>query len=130
MTTLPAGHYIGERAALFDEPRGREVSAIDTVRALATAASEPGVVYAMMESKQGVLWRSDDHGDSWRLMSSESRAISRPFYYTDMRVDPTDENTLYAVAGSLMKSIDAGRTWTTILPLFSTRSTMRSTAAR
>jgi len=32
--TLPAGHYIGERAVLFDEPRGREVSAIDTVRAL------------------------------------------------------------------------------------------------
>jgi len=32
--TLPAGHYIGERAALFDEPRGREVTAIDTVRAL------------------------------------------------------------------------------------------------
>lgn len=32
---ITAGHYLGERAALFDEPRGLEVLAADRVRALA-----------------------------------------------------------------------------------------------
>jgi len=32
--TVVSGHYIGERAALFDEPRDLRVGAIDRVRAL------------------------------------------------------------------------------------------------
>jgi len=79
---------------------------------IAIAASNPAVVYALIESKEeGRLWRSNDHGVHWAVVN-RSRAIgSRPFYFQNIRVDPSDENTLYALAGGLSKSIDGGRTW-------------------
>ncbi len=79
---------------------------------ISIAASNPDVVYAIVESESdGVLWRSNDGGDKWELVSSSQQVGGRPFYYSDIRVDPTDENTLYGIAGGLHKSIDGGRTW-------------------
>lgn len=82
--------------------------------AVAAAPNSPGVVYAMVESKQGVLYRSDDYGESWTLISKDPTINDRPFYYTDLRVDPNDSNRLYSVAGNLKLSTDGGRTWETI----------------
>ncbi|MDH3731899.1 MAG: hypothetical protein OEU54_00135 [Gemmatimonadota bacterium] len=79
---------------------------------VAIAESNPRLVFAIIESNdEGVLWKSEDRGASWSVVSSSSQIGGRPFYYHDIRVDPTDENTLYAVAGGLHKSIDGGRTW-------------------
>lgn len=79
---------------------------------IAIAESDPRTVYAIIESEEdGVLWKSEDRGDSWSVISRSAQIGSRPFYYHDIRVDPTDENTLYALAGGLNKSIDGGRTW-------------------
>lgn len=79
---------------------------------IAVAESKPGVVYAIIESEEdGVLWMSEDRGDSWSVVSSSGQIGGRPFYYHDIRVDPSDENTLYALAGGLSKSIDGGRSW-------------------
>ncbi|MFV1986422.1 MAG: hypothetical protein ACC682_04035 [Gemmatimonadota bacterium] len=79
---------------------------------LAIAESNPRVVFAIIESEaDGVLWKSDDRGDSWEEISRSEQIGSRPFYFHDIRVDPTDEHTLYALAGGLNKSIDGGRTW-------------------
>lgn len=76
------------------------------------AASEPETVYALIESHDdGVLWRSDDRGDSWRVVSEDGRLSSRPFYYADLRVDPTNPNRLFAVSGPLLRSEDGGRSW-------------------
>jgi len=49
------------------------------------APSNPKVVYAMTESKEGTLFRSDDRGENFRLVSRDVEIISRGFYYTDMR---------------------------------------------
>ena len=78
------------------------------------APSNPSVVYAMTEAKEGTLWRSDDRGETWRNVSKETRIVSRGFYYTDVRVDPTNENKVYAVASTLFVSIDGGRTFRSI----------------
>jgi photosystem II stability/assembly factor-like uncharacterized protein len=75
------------------------------------APSNPNVVYVIAESKEGTLYRSDDRGETFRQVSKEARIVSRGFYYTDMRVDPTDENRVYAVASILFVSIDGGRTF-------------------
>jgi len=76
------------------------------------APSDPDVVYTIIESEaDGVLWRSGDGGDTWTEVSRSRQIGSRPFYYSDIRVDPTDANTVYALASGLYRSIDGGRSW-------------------
>ncbi len=73
--------------------------------------TNPQVVYAMTESKEGTLYRSDDRGQSFRLVSKDVEIVSRGFYYTDLRIDPVDENRVYAVSSRLLVSIDGGKTF-------------------
>lgn len=79
------------------------------------APSNPKVVYAIAESKEGTLYRSDDGGDSFTEVTRNREIVSRGFYYSDLRVDPTNENRLYAVASTLFVSIDGGKTWKSIV---------------
>ncbi|MDQ3257448.1 MAG: hypothetical protein M3R15_26780 [Acidobacteriota bacterium] len=78
------------------------------------APSNPNVVYAITESKDGTLYRSDDRGETFKQVSKQANIVSRGFYYTDLRVDPTNENRVYAVASTLFVSIDGGRTFRSI----------------
>ena len=39
---------------------------------IAVAPSDPKRVYAVVQSRQGTVWRSDDAGDSWRKTSSDT----------------------------------------------------------
>ncbi len=80
------------------------------------APSNPNVVYAATESNEGTFYRSDDRGETFRETSRDIEAVSRGFYYTDLRVDPADENRVYAVASRLSVSIDGGRTFRRISP--------------
>jgi hypothetical protein len=64
---------------------------------VAVAPSNPQRVYALIESKQGLLWRSDDGGVSWALTSSNTLINERPFYYTHIFVDPTSVDHLWAI---------------------------------
>jgi len=76
---------------------------------LAVAASNTNVVYAIFESKGGVLFRSDDKGETFRQVSKAQNIVARGFYYTTVTVDPTNENKVYAVASQLFRSLDGGR---------------------
>jgi photosystem II stability/assembly factor-like uncharacterized protein len=78
------------------------------------APSNPNVVYVIMESKEGTLYRSDDRGENFKQVSKDTRIVSRGFYYTTVRVDPTNENRVYAVASTLFVSIDGGKTFKSI----------------
>ena len=79
---------------------------------VAVSPADPDRVYAIIESHDpGVVWRSDDAGDTWRAVSEDERVANRPFYYSDLRADPTDANTLFALAGGLYRSVDGGVTW-------------------
>lgn len=78
------------------------------------APSNPNVVYVIVESKEGTLYRSDDRGETFKQVSKERRIVSRGFYYTDLRVDPLNDNRVYAVASTLFVSIDGGRSFRSI----------------
>jgi photosystem II stability/assembly factor-like uncharacterized protein len=79
---------------------------------VAVAPSDADVVYAMIESTHdGQVWRSDDRGRTWRVVTEDGNVNSRPFYFTDMRVDPATSERLYSLSGRLMVSTDGGRTW-------------------
>jgi len=71
--------------------------------------SNPSVVYVMTEAKEGTLYRSEDGGVTFRSVSKDVEIVSRGFYYTDMRVDPRDENRVYAISSRLWLSIDGGK---------------------
>ncbi len=83
---------------------------------LAVAASNPNVVYAILESKEGTLYRSDDKGETFKQVYKKQDIVGRGFYYTRVRVDPTDENKVYAVASPLFMSLDGGRDFARISP--------------
>ncbi len=74
--------------------------------------NNPAVVYALIESQeQGELWRSNDRGKTWAMVSDDRRINNRPFYYTQVRADPVDPNRVYTLAGSFNMSTDGGRTF-------------------
>ena len=78
------------------------------------APSNPNTVYAIVESKDGTLYRSDDRGDTFKQVSKQTNIVSRGFYYTRVRVDPNNENHIYAVASTLFESIDGGKSFRSI----------------
>ena len=78
------------------------------------APSNTNVVYVIVEAKDGTLYRSDDRGETFRNVSKQESIVSRGFYYTTVRVNPTNENHVYAVASTLFTSVDGGRTFRSI----------------
>ena len=82
---------------------------------VAVAPSNPRIVYMITETKtEGNLFRSDDRGDTWRMVLNNPNINFRPFYYSDLRVDPNDAERVYSLGGSLMRSTDGGRSFTSI----------------
>ena len=78
---------------------------------IAVAPSDGNRVYAAIESKEGVLWRSDDGGANWTMVSKDSLVNARPFYFTHVEVDPKDPNRVYALSFQTMLSTDGGKTF-------------------
>ncbi|MGZ3541612.1 MAG: WD40/YVTN/BNR-like repeat-containing protein [Vulcanimicrobiaceae bacterium] len=78
---------------------------------LAVAPSNPNRVYALIQSKQGLLWRSDDGGATWQMINGSTLINERPFYYSHVFVDPTDQNHLWSVSVHLTVSNDGGKTF-------------------
>ncbi|MAG56719.1 MAG: hypothetical protein CMJ83_10550 [Planctomycetes bacterium] len=83
---------------------------------LGVAASSPNVVYALVEAERSALHRSNDGGETWKKVNDDRGVNPRPFYYADIRVDPTNENRVYRLASLLDVSHDGGRTFETVLP--------------
>ena len=74
------------------------------------AQSDPDTLYMITEAKdEGMLWRSDDGGDSWRMVNDDPNINFRPFYYSDIHVDPNNPEVVYSLSGGLFKTTDGGR---------------------
>lgn len=70
-------------------------------------------VFAIVEtekSKSGV-YRSDDGGKTWALLSNNQDISSRSWYYMEVFADPINENIVYVLNAPMMKSIDGGKTF-------------------
>ncbi len=82
--------------------------------AVAYAPSNPERIYALIETDQyefkGVLWRSDDGGDSWQLISRDQQYHTRPHYYTRLVVAPDNDEEVYFLATRLARTLDGGDT--------------------
>jgi len=74
------------------------------------APSNSNVVYVIGESNEGTLYRSDDRGDHFHMMTKNPIVVGRGLYYSHLTIDPTDENRIYTIGMRLSMSIDGGRT--------------------
>jgi photosystem II stability/assembly factor-like uncharacterized protein len=124
---------------------------------VAVAASKPNVVYAFVDNyadgdkappgtldpynnavdyypKANEVYRSDDKGATWKLMSGQDPPGADPmgrgsqhltmrnmgssfgWVFGNIRVDPTDENKVYVLALSVSMSTDGGKTFGPIIP--------------
>ena len=68
----------------------------------------------MVENKDGGLFRSDDSGETWQRVSDNANIRQRPWYFNRVYADTENENTVYVLNVQFHKSIDGGRTFTTI----------------
>ncbi len=81
---------------------------------IAISPSNPDVMYALVEAKKEAdgsggtgLYRSDDGGTTWKKMNDID---NRPFYYSQVRVDPKDPNRVYWSSTPMHFSPDGGKT--------------------
>lgn len=83
--------------------------------AIAVCQSNPQKVYALIESdseqEKGGLFVSNNAGKSWSRVSADHRLVQRAWYYIEVFTDPKNENTVYVLSASALRSIDGGKTW-------------------
>jgi photosystem II stability/assembly factor-like uncharacterized protein len=89
--------------------------------ALAIARSNSNRIYALIETGDGVpangqetdrgkLWRSDDGGENWRLVSYDRSLGGRTHYYFRVEASPDNENEAYFLTAGFAVSLDGGET--------------------
>lgn len=80
------------------------------------ARSNPNVLYAMVEAvgPKGGLYKSTDAGESWTLVNNSQRLRARPFYFHYVTVNPTNEHEVWVNELGLHKSVDDGKTFTSV----------------
>jgi photosystem II stability/assembly factor-like uncharacterized protein len=78
------------------------------------SAARPSRVWAMVEAEKGGLYRSDNGGEKWTLVSASHRIRQRAWYYSGVYADPRNSDVVYAPNISFLKSIDGGKTFSSI----------------
>ncbi|HYM23727.1 MAG TPA: hypothetical protein VEU08_10970 [Vicinamibacterales bacterium] len=78
---------------------------------VAVAPSNHNRVYAIVDAKDGGLYRSDDAGATFARMSNEQRIWGRGWYFGKVVVDPKNPDLLYVSNTAVFRSRDGGKTW-------------------
>jgi photosystem II stability/assembly factor-like uncharacterized protein len=94
---------------------------------IAVWRKDPKVLYAVVQAEKtpvtvagglpkenndpelGGIFRSEDKGQTWKKINN---LCPRPFYYGQIRIDPTDDNRIYVLGVAFYASADAGKTFT------------------
>ena len=78
---------------------------------MAVSKADSSRVYAMIEAKDGGLYRSDDAGQHWMRVSEDGRIRQRAWYFSKIYADPKAVDTVYALNTGMLRSTDGGKTF-------------------
>lgn len=83
---------------------------------LAIPAIDSKTIYALVEAPDslGGVYKSVNQGKSFSLVSNNKGLRTRPFYYTNIEVDPTNPDKVYVMATGYYNSNDGGKNWNRI----------------
>jgi photosystem II stability/assembly factor-like uncharacterized protein len=81
---------------------------------VAVAPTDSNRVYALVDAKNGGVYRSDDAGETWKLSDFESRIWGRGWYFGGISVDPKNADVVYVMNTSTYRSTDGGASFTAI----------------
>ena len=81
---------------------------------VAVSPANPDRVFAIVEAEKGGLFRSDDAGKTWRLLSGDRLIQTRSWYYMNVIADPANADVVWVMNAPVMKSIDGGNTFSTV----------------
>ncbi|CAM1344070.1 WD40/YVTN/BNR-like repeat-containing protein [Tenacibaculum amylolyticum] len=85
---------------------------------IAIAKNNPDIIYALVESKKNALYKSEDGGFKWKKVNDKAGIGNRPFYYSDIFVDPQNENRLYSIFTYVNVSQDGGKNFSQLMPAY------------
>ncbi|MDT0540128.1 VPS10 domain-containing protein [Croceitalea sp. P059] len=85
---------------------------------IAIAKNKPNIVYALVEAKKNALYKSEDGGFIWKKINDKNDIGNRPFYYSDIHVDPENENRVFSVFTYVNVSEDGGKNFTELMPAY------------
>ncbi|HAF78263.1 MAG TPA: hypothetical protein DCG42_13190 [Maribacter sp.] len=85
---------------------------------VAIAPGKPEVIYALVEAKKNALYKSEDGGFKWKKVNDKSDIGNRPFYYSEIYVDPQNENRVFSVFTYVNVSQDGGKNFTQLMPAY------------
>ncbi len=85
---------------------------------MAIAKNKPNVVYALVEAKKNALYKSEDGGVKWKKINDKNDIGNRPFYYSEIYVDPQNENRVYSIFTYVNVSEDGGKNFEQLMPAY------------
>ncbi len=89
---------------------------------VAISKSEPNNIYALVEAKKNALYKSEDGGFKWKKINDKKDIGNRPFYYSEIYVDPQNENRIYSVFTYVNVSEDGGKNFKQLMPAYRTNN--------
>ena len=111
--TVPAAASTSRPTAARTGSRSRAACPTDGVGriGIAVAPSNRSRVYAIVDAKEGGLFRSDDAGATWAKVSGDGRIWGRGWYFGKVVVDPKNADLVYVSNTGVYRSRDGGRTF-------------------
>ncbi len=85
---------------------------------IAIARNKPNIVYALVEAKKNALYKSTDGGLKWRKINDKDDIGNRPFYYSEIYVDPENENRVFSIFTYVNVSEDGGKSFDELMPAY------------
>ncbi len=85
---------------------------------VAISRSNPDIIYVLAEAKKNALYKSEDGGFKWKKISDKEGIGNRPFYYSEIYIDPQNENRLYTIFTYVNVSQDGGKNFQQLMPAY------------